>query len=134
MMRINHIIYKVFSVANKRSTFFLSDLFRHPISEEEEGEISGYRSSRWQMFFKIDDLKKFVTFIGKRLCWSLLLIDLQALGGINSIEKKTKFDLKSEVLWQLWNVPFILPAVEMTFNVCWIFKCYCNFLYTLIQS
>ena len=67
-MRINHIIYKVFSVANKRSTFFLSVLVRHPISEEEEGKISCYRGSRWQMFFKIDDLKKFVTFIGKQLC------------------------------------------------------------------
>ena len=32
------------------------------------------RSSRSQMFFKIDVLKNFAIFIGKHLCWSLFLI------------------------------------------------------------
>ena len=37
------------------------------------------RSSRSQMFFKIDLLKNFAIFVGKLLCWSLFLIKLQAL-------------------------------------------------------
>ena len=36
------------------------------------------RSSRSQMFFKIDVLKNFAIFTGKHLCWSLFLIKLQA--------------------------------------------------------
>ena len=34
------------------------------------------RSSRLQMFFKIDVVKNFVKFTGKHLCWSLYLINL----------------------------------------------------------
>ena len=37
-----------------------------------------WRSSRSQMFFKIDVLKNFANFTGKHLCWSLFLIKLQA--------------------------------------------------------
>ena len=37
-----------------------------------------YRSSRSQMFFKIGVQKNFTMFIGKHLCWSLFLIQLQA--------------------------------------------------------
>ena len=36
------------------------------------------RSSRSHMFFKIDVLKSFERFTGKHLCWSYLLIKLQA--------------------------------------------------------
>ena len=32
------------------------------------------RSSRLQMFFKIDAIKSFTNFTGKQLCWSLFLI------------------------------------------------------------
>ena len=39
---------------------------------EEDDDI---RSSRSQMFFKIDVLKNLTIFTGKRLCWSLFLID-----------------------------------------------------------
>ena len=35
------------------------------------------RSSRSEMFFKIDVLKNFVIFTGKHLCWVLFLIKLQ---------------------------------------------------------
>ena len=38
-----------------------------------------FRSSRWQIFFKIDDIKYFSSFTGKHLCWSLFLIKLQTL-------------------------------------------------------
>ena len=37
-----------------------------------------FRSCRSQMFFKIDILKNFTNFTGKRLWWSLFLIKLQA--------------------------------------------------------
>ena len=37
-----------------------------------------FKSSRWQMFFKIDVLEKFAIFAGKYLCWSYFLIKLQA--------------------------------------------------------
>ena len=37
-----------------------------------------YRSIRWQMFFKIGVFKNFASFKGKHLCWSLILIKLQA--------------------------------------------------------
>ena len=36
------------------------------------------KSSRWQMLFKIGVLKNFAIFMEKDLCWSLLLIKLQA--------------------------------------------------------
>ena len=39
---------------------------------------STYRSSRSQMFFKIGALKDFANVTGKHLCWSLILIKLQA--------------------------------------------------------
>ena len=32
--------------------------------------------SRWQMFLKVDVLKKFAIFTRKRLCWSLFLVKL----------------------------------------------------------
>ena len=38
---------------------------------------SGFRSSRWQMFFKMVVLKNFSIFTGKHLCWNLFLIKLQ---------------------------------------------------------
>ena len=37
-----------------------------------------FKSSRSQVFFKIGVLKNFANFTGKHLCWSLLLIELQA--------------------------------------------------------
>ena len=39
-----------------------------------------FRSSRLQMFFKIDALKSFGNFTGKRLSWSLFLKNLLAEG------------------------------------------------------
>ena len=39
--------------------------------------FSHYRSSCWQMFFKIGVLKIFAIFSGKQLCWSLFLMKLQ---------------------------------------------------------
>ena len=42
--------------------------------------LLNHRSSRSQMFFKIDALKNFANFTGKQLCWSLFLIKLRAWG------------------------------------------------------
>ena len=39
---------------------------------------SNFKSSRLQMFFKIGVLKNFAIFAGKQICWSNLLIKLQA--------------------------------------------------------
>ena len=39
--------------------------------------LSFVRSSRWQIFFKIDVIKKFVNFAGKHLRWSLFLIKIK---------------------------------------------------------
>ena len=40
--------------------------------------IDTYRSNRLLMFFGIRGLKNFAIFTGKRLCWSLFSIKLQA--------------------------------------------------------
>ena len=54
------------------------------------------RSSRSQMFFKIDVLKNFIIFTGKHLCWSLFLIKLQAFScfPVNNAEF-----LKAALFW-----------------------------------
>ena len=49
-----------------------------PLFQSYENKQKICRSSRSQMFFKIDILKTFVIFTGKRLCWSLFLMMLQA--------------------------------------------------------
>ena len=50
--------------------------------EEDDGII---RSSRSQMFFKIGVLKNFAILTGKRLCWSLFLIKVQASGSYTGV-------------------------------------------------
>ena len=54
------------------------------------------RSSRSQMFLKIDVLKNFANFTGKHPCWSLFLIKLQAFFNevsceISQFSKNTSF-------------------------------------------
>ena len=39
--------------------------------------LTHFRSSRWQIFFKICVIKNFANSKGKHLCWSLCLIKLQ---------------------------------------------------------
>ena len=46
-----------------------------------------YRSSRPQMFFGTGAFKNFTMFTGKRLCWSLFLINIQA-SGLQFYQKK----------------------------------------------
>ena len=57
--------------------------------------INKFRSSRLQIFFKIDVFK---IFIGKHLCWSLFLIKLQAL--------RTAALLKRELQHRCFTVKF----------------------------
>ena len=56
---------------------------------EEDDDI--IRSSRSQMFFKIGVLKNSAILTGKRLCWSLFLIKVQASGSYTGV-----------FLWIMW--------------------------------
>ena len=46
-----------------------------------------FRSICWQMFFKISVLKNFTNFTRKHLCWSLILIKLQAWFAVTSLKR-----------------------------------------------
>ena len=60
------------------------------------------RSNRSQMFFKIGALTNFAIFKGKRFCWSLFLIKLQAFRCFPvNIEKFLKAAYFTEHLWWL---------------------------------
>ena len=57
------------------------------------------RSSRLQMFFKIDVLKSFANFTGKHLCWSLFLKRLQA----ECLQRQKKGSNTDVFTWSLQN-------------------------------
>ena len=50
-----------------------TNMISYPYNKSQEADT---RSSSSQIFFKISVLKKFVTFTGKHLCWSLFLVNL----------------------------------------------------------
>ena len=66
---------------------------------------SRFRSSRSQMFFKIGGLKNFTTSSGKYLCWSLLLIKLQASAPLL---KKTQTQMFSCEYCQIFKNRFFI--------------------------
>ena len=66
--------------------------------------LNMYRSSRWQMFFKIGTLKYFVIFTGKQLCWSLFLINLQTWRPATLLKKDSN---RGFFLWHLEEHLFI---------------------------
>ena len=47
-----------------------------------------FRSSRSQMFFKIDALKNFANFTGKHLCWSLFFNKVSFERSANLLKKR----------------------------------------------
>ena len=51
--------------------------FRMIIFHDQKALSLNFKSSRSQMFFKIDVLKNLAMFTGKHLCWSYFLIQLQ---------------------------------------------------------
>ena len=58
-------------------------------------EVTTYRRSRSQMFFKIGVLKDFAIFTGKHLCWGLFLLKSQAFcGASNGFKKALKAFIK----------------------------------------
>ena len=59
-----------------------------------------YRSSCWQMFFKIVVLKNSANFTGKHLCWSHFLIKLQAWGSATLLKRDSNTDV---FLWNKQN-------------------------------
>ena len=61
-----------------------------------------FRSSRSEMFFKIDVLKSFGIFTGKQLCWSLFLIKLQALYPYTPLEPFSWLRASCESLLLPW--------------------------------
>ena len=77
-----------------------------------------FRSSRWQIFFKIDDLKYFSSFKGKHLCWSVFLIKLQALRPsvfINSFFYRTT-PVAAFVVFAGNNVIFSFISITLGYN------------------
>ena len=76
--RINLYIYRKINPFVTNVYFYSNTLELSAITLHFWDFDGEYRSSRWQMFFKIDALKNFAIFIGKHMCWSLFLIQLQA--------------------------------------------------------
>ena len=52
--------------------------------------VTKTKSSRSQMFFKNSALKNFAIFKGKYLCWSLILIKLQAFRPATLLKRDSK--------------------------------------------
>ena len=52
------------------------------------------RSSCWRYSVKKDVLKNFANFIGKHLCWSLFLIEVQAKGPATLLKTDSNFPVK----------------------------------------
>ena len=70
------------------------------------------RSSRSQMFFRIDVQKNFANFTGKHLCWSLCLIKLQTLAWkVHSSKNYRK--LENFPIWAT------LDYIRLVFLVTW---------------
>ena len=57
--------------------YVLHNKFRMIIFHDQKALSLNFKSSRSQMFFKIDVLKNLAMFTGKHLCWSYFLIQLQ---------------------------------------------------------
>ena len=80
------------------------------------------RSSHSQMFFKIDVLKNVAIFTGKDLCWSLLLIELQAF--------RCFWILQNCYKQLFYRTPPVTASADVLFYIifskrrCWI---YCSF-------
>ena len=53
-------------------------LYSEFLSNRERKFLKTFRKQPRHVFFKIDLLKNFAILIGKRLCWSVFLIKLQA--------------------------------------------------------
>ena len=63
---------------------------------DETGEV--HKSSRWQMFFKIDLLKNLAILTRNHMYWNLVLFRMQALGAATLL----KIDSNTDVfLWIL---------------------------------
>ena len=75
------------------------------------------RSSCLQMFFKIEVLKNFAKFTVKHLCWSLILVKLQAwrssiLNFYSAWNHQKTYGKKQEVFLKR-SVPFLLADVNI---------------------
>ena len=71
------------------------------------------RSSRSQMFFKIGVLKNFTVLTGKRLCWSLFLIKLQAW-KLATLLKKTPIQMFSCEYYEVLRIVFFIEHLYNT--------------------
>ena len=65
------------------------------------------RSSRLQMFFKIGVLKIFASFTGKHLCWSPLLMKLQAWRSANFIKTRLQHGCFPVKFIKFLRTPFV---------------------------
>ena len=78
-----------------------------------------YRISRPQMFFGTGAFKNFTIFTGKRLCWSLFLIKIQA-SGLQFYQKKLQHRWFSVKFAKSWRASFLQnTCVAASGNVLW---------------
>ena len=73
-----------------------------------------YRSSRWQMYFRIGVLKNFAIFTGKHQCWSLFLINMQAWTPATLLKRD------SNIGFFLWNLQKFLRTPFFTEHIHWL--------------
>ena len=67
-------IVLVQSLNKMHMKYVLHNKFRMIIFHDQKALSLNFKSSRSQMFFKIDVLKNLAMFTGKHLCWSYFLI------------------------------------------------------------
>ena len=61
------------------SSFHAIVPFLYPLKTSGSDVFKGYRSNHWRCSVKKHVLQNFANYTGKHLCWSLILIELQAL-------------------------------------------------------
>ena len=83
------LLNELFEIVHKFVNLIFFQNRCRPLSNFKHLKQRGFfRSSRSQIFFKISVPKNFANFTGKRLCWSVFLIHLQAL-GLQLYQKET---------------------------------------------
>ena len=87
--------------------------------------LYAYRSSRFQMFFKIGLLKSFANFTGKHLCWSLFLKKNLQAQGLQLYQKKASAQLLSCEVYEIFKNIFLyktLPVTPLRWLLLYFFK------------
>ena len=78
-------------------------------------EVIIFRSSRSQMFFKIDVLKNFASFTGKHRCYSLSLIKLQVFRPATLLKRDSNTGAFSVKFVNFLRTPFFAEHLQWLF-------------------